>query len=406
MRTRRLQGILFLTFRRRHRDDLRAACVFLLAACWISTPLPAQDPQARAEIARGAEAMRQGQTAGAEAAFREAVRLAPNAAEGYIDLGLVLGREGKMEEAIRSLQRALTLRPSTPAVHMYLGIFMYNNNQPELAREQLEMELANQPNDAEALMWLGMVDLGLGRPDQAVLSLDKANQITPNDLNILELRGKAHSQIARDSYARMATLQPGNWHVHHVQAQLYADEGKHADAITELQAAIKLQPNNPDLYEELGDEHRSINQMEPAETAYKRGLELGPANPIAMYNLGSIKIENGDSSAGVSLLLKMTATYLGSPVAEYYLGRGLVSMNKDEDAVVWLQKAAVSSNQEIAKRAYYELGRVYRKLHRMDEAQQAIASYNSLRLGSGKPAADTVPDWRKLGNDHVPATAP
>ena len=370
---------------------------FIAGVLFVSTAAQAQDAQVRAAFERGAQAMRSGQTAAAEAAFRDAVRLAPGMAEAYVDLGLVLGREGKMDEAIATLNKALTLDPAAPSVHLYLGIFLYNSNQPDRAREQLQAELTQHPDNAEALTWLGTIDLALGHPERAIVSLDQANKLTPDDLNVLELRGQAHNLVAKDSYARMATLAPGNWHVHRVQAQLYADEGKHTDAIAELQAAIKLQPNNPDLYEGLGDEYRSLSQLDAAEAAYRKGLELGPANPVALYNLGSTKVENGDNAGGVALLRKMIEVYPNSVVAEYYLGRGLAAMGQDEQAVAWLGKSAQGANREIAKRSFYELARSYRKLHRADDAQQALASYDRLRALDEKQASQRVQDWRKLG---------
>ncbi len=370
-------------------------CGLLLASRIGPRIAEAQDAQVRAAFERGAQAMRSGQTAAAEMAFRDAVRLAPGMAEAYVDLGLVLGREGKMGEAIATLHQALALDAAAPSVHLYLGIFLYNNNQPGPAREQLQAELAQHPDSVEALTWLGTIDLALSHPERAIVSLDHASQLMPDDLNVLELRGQAHSLVAKGSYARMATLAPGNWHVHRVQAQLYADEGKHTEAIAELQAAIKLQPNNPDLYESLGDEYRSLSQLDAAGTAYRKGLELGPANPVALYNLGSTEVENGDNAGGVALLRKMIEVYPNSAVAEYYLGRGLAAIGEDQEAIAWLGKSAQGADREIAKRSFYELARAYRKLHRSADEQRALASYDRMRADE-KQASKQGEDWRKL----------
>lgn len=381
----------------------------LLASWMLVATLPgrAQSPEVQAAFERGARAMQSGQAAAAEQAFREAVRLAPQMAEAHLDLGLVLGREGKVEEAIGSLRQAIALDPSAASAHMFLGVFLYQNDQAAEARKELQTEVAAHPDNAEALTWLGTVDLGLGEPDQAVAAFDRAYQLTPDDLNVLELRGRAHSMVARDSYSRMAKLAPGSWHVHRVQAELYADEGRHADAVTEYQAAIKLEPGNPDLYEGLGDEYRSMSQLDAAQAAYRKGLELGPANPVGMYNLGSAEVESGDSASGVPLLESMIKVYPGSPVAEYYLGRGLSSLGRNDEAVPWLQKsAAASGNLEIAKRSYYELTRVYHKLHQADAEQTALAAYNRLRVDEEKRGSQQVQDWKKLNGDTAGSAAP
>ena len=222
----------------------------------------------------------------------------------------------------------------------------------------------------------------------------------PDDLNILEYRGRAHNLVARDSYARMARIDPGSWHVHRVQAELYAAEDRHAEAITEYEAAVKLEPRNPDLFEGLGDEYRKTSQLDLAQKAFTQELQLAPNNEIAMYDLGSIDIEQGKYSEGVPLLQTMLRSYNNAPVAEYYLGRGLAALNKDEEALKWLQKSVQDDpSGEVAKRSYYELARLYRKMQRPAESEKALAEYTRLREASDKQSAQQIQDWRKI-NGH------
>ncbi len=371
--------------------------LFAGMALLLAVTLPAQDAAARTSMERGAAAMRTGNGAAAEASFRDAVRLAPNLPEAHLDLGLVLARQGKLADAITSLRQAVALNPTMPSAHMFLGIFLFQTNQPEEARTQVAGELALDPNNTEALTWLAQIDLTTGHPERAAASLDRAAELLPDDLNLLELRGQAHSQAAHDSYARMARLDPNSWHVHRVQAQLYADEGKHADAATEYQAALKQQPRNPDLYERLGDEYRAQSLLDLAQAAYQKELDLAPANLVAMYNVGSVEVERGQSAAGVALLTKMTQAYPSSPVAEYYLGRGLAALGRDEEAVDGLKRGAKGDKDgEIGKRSYYELARVYNKLHRPADARAAIAQYNRIRQLQESQMSPKVEDWKKL----------
>jgi tetratricopeptide (TPR) repeat protein len=382
----------------------------ILAFAYVVTaPVPGQGQDSRVNDAfrEGASAMHNGNAGEAESAFRRAVELAPAMAEAHLDLGLVLGREGKTGEAIASLRQALTLDNNLASAHMFLGIFLYQDNHPDEAKQELQAELTQNPDSVETLTWLGTVDLSESNPDRAVVPLDHAAELAPNDLNILELRARAHGMVAKDSYARMAKLDPGSWHVHHVQAQLDADEGKHAEAIAEYQAAIHLQPANPDLYEEMGDQYRATSQLEAAENAYRKGLALGPANPVALYNLGSTEVERGESAQGVPLLQRALSSYPGSPVAEYYLGRGLADVGDDEQAVLWLKKAADAGGaRDVTQRAYYELTRVYRKLHRPSDAQAALAQFNQLRIAQEKQGNQQVEDWKKLGQAGPATTTP
>jgi tetratricopeptide (TPR) repeat protein len=369
-------------------------------------PALGQDTGVEDAFRRGATAMHDGRTGEAEAAFRDAVRLGPTLAMAHLDLGLVLGREGKFEEAIASLSEALRLDPGIEGGHLFRGIFLHQSNRQDEARTELQKEIDGHPSNAEALTWLGMVELSAGHPEKAVGPFDRAAELQPNDLNLLEFRGRAHNLVARDSYARMARLDPTSWHVHRVQAEIFADEGKHTEAIAEYEAAIKLQDRNPDLYEGVGDEYRKLNQLDAAKRAYSKELDLSPQNAVAMYDLGSTDIELGDNAAGVPLLQAMIKVYPGSPVAEYYLGRGLAADGKDSEAVTWLEKSAHGDPEgEVGERSYYELSRVYRRLQRPAEAQKAVAEYNTRRQAKEQSAAKQVEDWQKLAGPapNVPA---
>ena len=384
---------------RLHRLGLWAAWLSVSAVGWALNAQGQTAPQATvaAALGRGAEAMHRGDAAGAEAAFRAAVQLAPRTPETHLDLGLVLAREGKMDEAITELHRTVALDSKLPSAHMFLGIFLYQANQAEPARQQLQEELHLDPSNAEALTWLGTVDLALAHPERAVISFDRAAELAPDDLNVLELRGRAHNQVAHDSYARMARLAPNSWHVHRVQAQLYSDEGRHTEAVSEYKAAVEGEPRNPDLYEGLGDEYRKLNQLDDARAAYAQELSLSPNNPLALYNLGSTEVEQGQAEEGVPLLERMLPITTLSAVAEYYLGRGLAAEGKDEQAAGWLAKAAAEDHDgEVSKRSWYELTRLYHRMHRDAAAQEAMASYKHLVEASDKQSAQQVQDWRKL----------
>lgn len=357
----------------------------------------AQSTEVQQAFMRGATALRAGQNTDAEREFRRAVTLDPGLPEAHLDLGLVLGREGKISEATQSLRKALSLDPRLASANMFLGIFLYQSGQSEEAIAALQQERSLNPKSEETLSWLGIVELAAGHPELAVGPLDEAAALAPDDLNVLEYRGRAHSQVAQASYARMAQLSPNAWQVHKVRAELYSSDHKDRDAVQEYEAALVSESRNPDLYEGLGDAYRRLNDLDSAQKAYARELELTPRNPVAMYNLGSTDIERGDHAAGIPLLQAMLAVYRTSPTAEYYLGRGLAESGRDTEAAEQLEKSSKEDGDgEVSKRSLYELSRIYRKLHRTEDAQRALSAYNRLREKEEQSKADKVADWRKI----------
>lgn len=369
----------------------------ILSVLLAGTVVRAQDqsPQVQDLFRQGAAAMRAGQVADAEADFRKATELAPHLADAYLDLGLAQLKQGKLPQATASIQKALAIDPQASGAHMFLGIAEYQSNHIAQAIRDLQQEIDENPRNSQALLWLGIVELNSGNPEKATGPLDRAAALDPKDLNILDYRGQAHMAVAKRSYAQMYRLDPGSWRVHRLNAQIDAEAEQHKQAIDEYQAAIRIAPREADLYEGLGEEYRKVGQLDLAEKAFAQQLQLTPGNPIAMYNLGSVNVDRNEETAGVPLLQRVVAIYGKPTVADYYLGRGLAGEGKFEQAVAELRRATDVPG-EVQRRAWYELGQVYRKMGRPGDAHAALLKYQQLRQAADQQKVKQVEDWRKL----------
>lgn len=349
--------------------------------------------------------MQTGDAKAAEAAFRKAIKIAPDFAPAYLDLGLAQLKGGKLSEATASIRKALDIDPKSPGAHMFLGIAEYQSNHINQAVENLHQEIAESPNNSQALMWLGIVELSSGHPEKATEPLDRAAELSPKDLNILDYRGQAHMAVAKLSYAQMYRLDPGSWRVHRLNAQIDAEAEQHKQAIDEYQAAIRIAPKEADLYEGLGEEYRKIGQLDMAQKAFAQQLQLTPGNPVAMYNLGSVDVDRSEDKSGVPLLQQVVKIYGNATVADYYLGRGLAAEGDLSQGAAELQRATIVPG-EVQQRAWYELGQVYRKMGRVSDAHAALLKYQQLRQAAASQKAKEIEDWRKLNaaNDQ-PSTA-
>ncbi len=67
--------------------------------------------------------------------------------------------------------------------------------------------------------------------------------------------------------------------------------------------------------------------------------------------------------------------------SDYNLGRAEMLLGNDAAAAQRLERAtsAPGSDPEVIQQAWYQLGIVYRRLNRMDEAQKAMATFQKLK---------------------------
>ena len=395
----------------RHGGLLRLVAPLVASImCCAAVPLGAQrSPAVDDRFRQASEAMRSGSLEEAGDGFAAVTKAAPTFAEAHLNLGLVREDQGRHEEAIASLQKALGLKPRLRGANLFLGIAYFHLNQLEPAVAAIQKETAAYPKDATPWMWLGIVRLAQEKPEEAATALDRAANLAPDDVDILYHRGRAHLLVSNGSYGRMFKVDPHSWRVHQVIAQANAEADRHLDAIAEYQAAIKLAPTQPGLHEELGSEYRNLGKSHEAEDAYLRELEIDPGNVLAKYKLGVLTVEKGDGEKGKQLIEAALREKPGMLHADYNLGRAEMLLGNDSAAAQHLERATVAaaSDPEIVEQSWYQLGIVYRRLHRMKEAQDAMATFQKLKDEAAESSQKALRRYEAQQNPNTgPPAAP
>jgi len=372
--------------------------------CFVALPgLSAQSSSGEPESFRQAsEAMRRGDLNTAGAGFQAAAKQAPDFAPAHFNLGLVREEQGRFEEAIASLQKALSLKPGTHGANLFLGIAYYRTNRFEPAIGAVKKETLAYPKDASAWMWQGVIQLAMGRPEDAAMALDKAVSLAPDNVDILYHRGQAHLLVSKNSYEKMFKADPKSWRVHQVLAQANAEAERPMDAIAEYLEAIKLAPMQPGLHEELGSEYSSAAKPVEAEAAFSRELEIDSHNALARYKLGVLAIAQGDGARAKESIEAAIKEKPGLRHTDYNLGRAEMLIGEDENALRHFQQATkIEADPDVLQQAWFQLGIVYRHLHRMPEAQQAIATFQRLKNEQADKSQEQMKRLKAQQNSEV-----
>ncbi len=382
-----------------------AGGVVLGIVLFSSAILQGQSPEVASKFTQATQAMREGKLDEADAGFARVIKLDPKFAEAYFNLGLVREEEGRYGEAIPSFQKALTLQPKLHGANLFLGISEFRLNHLSEAAAAVQKETVAYPKDANAWMWLGVVRLAQDRPEDAAEALDRADKLKPGDQDILYHRGRAHLLVSKDSYGEMFKVDPRSWLVHRVLAQANAEAERHVEAIEEYETAIKLAPDQPGLHEELGSEYRNANKIPEAKQAFQRELEIDPNNVLAKYKLGAIAVEEGDGATGKRLMEAAQREKPGLVHMDYNLGRAEMLLGNDAAAAGHFENTVkTDTTPEVVEQAWYQLGIIYRREHRMNEARSAMATFQKLK---DEDADRSQQRMKKLVSpDHGPSAAP
>jgi tetratricopeptide (TPR) repeat protein len=344
----------------------------------------------------GAAAMEAHRYKEAEQRYRDVVTLDPNLPEAHLNLGLALLRESRLREAIANFETAARLAPRLPGPHMFLAIAYLETARLDSAKSAVEEELRLTPDDPQVLTLAGTIAMEMGDPAAAIGPLDHASQLSPNDLDLLDLRARAYQAVAKEIYQRMYQLAPDSWQVHQARGRLYEEDQRHKEAAEEYEAALRLNPSDLNLYDELAREYRRIGDLDQVEHTFVRERQAAPDDSRTALNLASIQIERGRAAEGLPLVQQVLKTEPNNAQAYFYLGRGLAETGKDDEAVTALRKFLVLQPEgELREQAYYTLSRLYRKLQKPEEAQKALAEFQKLKQVRDAAEKQQIDAFRK-----------
>ncbi len=172
------------------------------------------------------------------------LRIYPNNGEIYTDLSWFYSLAGRTEDAIAAGRSATQLLPQRPMGYTNLCRAYYEAKRPELAISQCNSALRLQPEDGETLFYLGRANGDLKRPAEA-------------------------EKFYRRSVASLETFTKNN-------------------------------PDYSDGFYLLGNAYAEIGQNAKAVEAYSKCLELNPRFSKANFNIGVIRIIEGNKDGAMA----------------------------------------------------------------------------------------------------------
>jgi tetratricopeptide (TPR) repeat protein len=107
-------------------------------------------------------------------AFAAAIRLAPDWADAWVNLGVARYRQNEIAEAVAATQRALALEPGHTAARANLAAYQQLGGELDKARRMLEQALAQDPTDIPARLNLAASLLSEDQASAALAILDNA----------------------------------------------------------------------------------------------------------------------------------------------------------------------------------------------------------------------------------------
>lgn len=336
---------------------------------------------------------------------QQAIRIDPNFAEAYGNLGNALKELRDLERAIQFYLKAIKLKPRYPDAYNNLASAHMQLGQTKQAIETYQMALILNPNLVEAHSNLGNLYKAQGKLEDAKRCYLEAIKIKPSfaiawsnlagvfkDLedfttaiayyqeairlspefadahsnlgNALKAAGK-HDE-AKASYKEAIRLRPDFAIAHGNLAACFSDDGDMDMAIRTYKHAIQLEPNFPDAYNNLGNAYREIGRLEDSIHCYRTALSLKPDHPHAYNNLGNSLKDKGLIKEAIHCYMTSCRLMPRFAPAHCNLASILKEQGKVDQAIAHYQEA-LRIDPKFAD-AYVNMGHAYKDLGKLDDA--------------------------------------
>ena len=227
----------------------------------------------------------QSDIASALADAKAALALNPNRADGWFELGSILGQAGDFQGAEAAFRRAIQLQPDLAKAHYNLALTFIGNPQGKMdwagAIAECREALKFQPDFPQALNLLGAGLAATDQPDEAALVLEHAIQLAPTLAEAhftlgTTLESKDRLDEACKEY-RAAVAAKGKYpEATSALASLLFRMGKTGEAEEQADEALRLNPDLTAAHYTLARILRSLGRRSEAAVEFADGARLGP----------------------------------------------------------------------------------------------------------------------------------
>jgi tetratricopeptide (TPR) repeat protein len=264
-------------------------------------------------------------------------------------------------KAIEAYKKAYALDPKSPVIGERLAEMYWKAQRIHDAVTEAQEILKRDPDNLQSRRLLGRIylrslgDVSAGNAQsetvsRAIEQFSEINRIDPSDtesaLWLARLyRLKNEHDKAEEVLKTILKTDPENEAAIEQLTQLLMDGGKSPEAVTLLEGITAHSPS-PVLLDLLGDAYTQAHELEKAEGAYRRAVELDPSE---------LSHQRG-------------------------LGQTLLAEEKYPEALTVYQK--ISDLMPDDSDVYLRIAQIYRELHQLDKAEQNLVKARQYAPGS------------------------
>jgi tetratricopeptide (TPR) repeat protein len=355
--------------------------VTLTFAAGADKKLHFEDPEAAKKsvllLQAGLEAFKGNKLEEAEKMMVQALEITPSSPETIYYFGATLAQEGKFEQAVENLNRAekiaemlkATPPPNSSGPNPYelvaQGARRLLNQLPGLKADQALKQknydvaireyteaIKSNPTDPQYPANLAIALVNAGKTEEALVAVEKAIQLKPTEKAYTDLKAKIIARKENMAIEKaQALMNEGN---KLLQSGDAAEALKKFEEAKGMIAADKAAP----IWSFIGQAQAKVGQSDAAIAAFKKSIELSPADKLAAYQkiFAQFYLDARRYDEAIELLADPKAAASQSP-EQVLLDLAKTWKNKEPNFAAAALEKVIKLNPSNAD-AYYDLAQL------------------------------------------------
>ena len=337
---------------------------------------PAEEQRANQFLRQGLETAKQNKYEEAEKLFNQALEIKPSSVETLYFYGAasitadkfdraveLLTQAVKISDALKTLPSAVAANPNPyetvlrnanqvlKQMPTYRGESALRQKNWDLAIKIFTDAIKDSPDNPDNYYNMAIALTNTGKMDEALAAADKAIQLKPGEKSFLDLKNKIGVRKENATIDKAQAIM--------LEGNKLLQDGDAAGALKKFEEAKSMikEDRQAPLWMQIGKAQAKLNQEEAAIAAYKKSLELAPADKLGDYRkaFAQFYLDGKKFDEAIGVLADPKAE--GSP-EQILTDLAKTWKNKEPNfASAALEKVLVlnSANAD----AYFELGQLY-----------------------------------------------
>lgn len=346
------------------------------------------DPSSAAALARLAEVqMLQGKADEALALFRSAIKIAPEGASNALGLPRSYPATNDelsepAKEQLRGCVAALEEKPASAERSLALAVAHVRLSEDKDASSfpaWKEFQAAARQSNRTNLYERGVASYNRQDFRAAEVELSKWRKLHPQDMQADYLLARAYRNLSYSTLEELLAVAPDSYPAHQLLAETYEGADRNDQALAEYRIVATTAPNLPGVHFSVGHLLLKMGQQKEALSELTAELRLNPDHAEANAEVGTILLAQMEQVQAIPYLERAVQLDPDLWETRRQLGRAYYLQKDLKKAEAVLQQAIQNDPQGLA---HYQLGLVYRDLGEKDAAREQFNISRKVKLDS------------------------